>query len=187
MRNIGTIGGSVAHADPAANYSPVLVALGAKFVLRSKGAERIVAAADFYKDVFVTELRATEVLTEIRVPVLGTDVGWEYAKLSRRASDFALVSVAVVLRSDGKGTCADSKVVLGAVGPTPMRVNAVEQALRGKPLKLASAVDAARATVLGPNTPSDVHADAAYRKDVAPVWVRRALEAAITRMSAGRQ
>ena len=185
VRNIGTIGGSAAHADPAANYSPVLVALGAKFVLRSKGAERIVAAADFYKDVFVTELRATEVLAEIRVPVLGADVGWEYAKLSRRASDFALVSVAVVLHSDGKGACADSKVVLGAVGPTPMRVNAVEHALRGKPLKPALAVDAARATVLGPNTPSDVHADAAYRKEVAPVWVRRALEAAITRMSAG--
>ena len=135
----------------------------------------------------MTELRPTEILTEIRVPVLGNDVGWEFAKLSRRASDFALIGVAVVLRNDGTGTCGDSKVVLGAVGPTPVRMNAVEQALRGKPLKLASAVDAARATVLGPNTPSDVHADAAYRKDVAPVWVRRALEVAITRMTAGRQ
>ena len=185
VRNIGTIGGSAAHADPAANYSPVLVALDAKFVLRSKGGERIVAAADFFKSMFVTDLRPIEMLAEIRIPMLTVDTGWEYIKLSRRASDFALVSAAVVLCGDGKGACVDARVVLGSVGPIPLRMQSVEQALRGKPLNKASVEAAARATVLGPDTPSDVHADADYRKEVAPVCVRRALELAVTRMTAG--
>ena len=186
VRNIGTIGGSVAHADPAANYSPVLVALGAKFVLRSKGGERIIAAADFFKNMFVTELRPNELLTEIRVPVLAADAGWEYLKLSRRASDFALINVAVLLRGDGKGACVEANVVLGSVAPVPFRMQGVEQMLRGKALNQASVEAAALATALGPDAPSDVHADAAYRNEVAPVCVRRALEVAVTRMMAGR-
>jgi carbon-monoxide dehydrogenase medium subunit len=185
VRNMGTIGGSVAHADPAANYSPVLIALDAKIVLRSKGSERIVAAGDFYKGMFVTDIRPTEMVTEIRVPVLGKNVGWEYFKLSRRAQDFALVSVAVLLRGDGKGACAEASVVLGSTGPKPVRMNGVENALRGKRLDKAALESAARATALGANIASDVHADAEYRKDVAPVCVRRALEAAAARMTAG--
>jgi carbon-monoxide dehydrogenase medium subunit len=185
VRNIGTIGGSVAHADPAANYSPVLIALGAKFVLRSKTGERVLAAADFYKGIFVTEIRPTEMLTEIRVPVLAKNTGWEYAKLSRRAQDFALIGVAVLLRSDGNGACADASVVLGSVGPLPVRMGGVEKALRGKPLSKTIIENAARATVLGENAASDVHADAEYRKEVAPVCVRRALEAAAARMTTG--
>jgi len=167
VRNIGTIGGSVAHADPAANYSPVLIALGAKFVLRSKTGERVLAAADFYKGIFVTEIRPTEMLTEIRVPVLAKNTGWDYAKLSRRAQDFALIGVAVLLRSDGNGACADASVVLGSVGPLPVRMGGVEKALRGKPLSKTIIENAARATVLGENAASDVHADAEYRKEVA--------------------
>jgi carbon-monoxide dehydrogenase medium subunit len=185
VRNIGTIGGSVAHADPAANYSPVLIALGAKFVLRSKTGERVLAAADFYKGIFVTEIRPTEMLTEIRVPVLAKNTGWDYAKLSRRAQDFALIGVAVLLRSDGNGACADASVVLGSVGPLPVRMGGVEKALRGKPLSKTIIENAARATVLGENAASDVHADAEYRKEVAPVCVRRALEAAAARMTTG--
>ena len=132
---------------------------------------------------FVTDLRPTEMLTEIRVPVLAADAGWEYVKLSRRASDFALVSVAVLLRGDEKGLCTEAHVVLGSVAPVPVRMESVEQVLRGKPLNQASLEAAARATALGPDTPSDVHADAAYRIEVAPVCVRRALEVAVKRMT----
>jgi carbon-monoxide dehydrogenase medium subunit len=186
VRNIGTVGGSVAHADPAANYSPILVALAAKFILRSKGGERIVAAADFFKNMFETDLRPTEMLTEIRIPVLPANTGWEYVKLSRRASDFALVSVAVLLRGDEKGLCTEADVVLGSVAPVPVRMRGVEQVLRGRPLNQASLAAAARATTLGPDTQSDVHADAAYRIEVAPVCVRRALEVAVTRMAGSK-
>ena len=183
---MGTIGGAVAHADPAANYAPVLVALGAKFVLASSKGKRVVPAAEFYKDMFVTALSPTEMLTEIRVPVLGSDVGWEHIKLSRRTSDYALVSVAVVLHADRNRICTRADVVLGSVAVTPLRMDGVEAALRGNAITGASP-DAARATALGPNTPSDVHADAAYRKEVAPVCVRRAVAAAVKRMTPERQ
>lgn len=185
VRNLGTIGGAAAHADPSANYSPALVALGAKLVLRSKSGERVVLAAEFFKDLFLTELRPTELLTEVRVPALGESDGWEYVKLSRRAPDFALVSVAAVVRTNGKRVCSQADVVLGSVGPVPLRASAVEAALRDKPIDRLDAADAARATALGPNTLSDVHADSAYRKEVAPVCVRRALEAAVARMTKG--
>jgi carbon-monoxide dehydrogenase medium subunit len=187
VRNMGTIGGAISHADPAANYSPVLIALGAKFVLRSKTGERIVPATDFYKGMFSTALQPTEMLVEVRVPVLGKDSGWEYSKISRRAQDFALIGVAVVLRGNGKGGCADANVVVGSVGPTPVRMDGVEKALRGKALNAATIEAGARATALGKDVSSDVHADAAYRKEVAPVCVRRALDAAAARMTAGRK
>jgi aerobic carbon-monoxide dehydrogenase medium subunit len=187
VRNMGTIGGSVAHADPAANYAPVLVALGAKLVVRSRDGERMISASEFYKDMFVTALGSTEMLMEICVPVLGPEVGWEHVKLSRRASDFALIGVAVLLHGDGNRVCTSADVVLGSVAVTPTRMEAVQDALRGKPLTAAVAAEAARVTALGPNTASDVHADAAYRKEVAPICVRRGLEAAIIRMMPGRQ
>lgn len=182
VRNLGTIGGAVAHADPSANYPPALIALGAKFVLRSKSGERVVNAADFFKGLFRTELRPVELLTEIRIPVLNAGDGWEYIKLSRRIVDFALVSVAAIVRTDSKGTCVGADVVLGSVGLVPLRVGIVEAALRGRRLDSATIAEAARAVVLGPNTSSDVHADATYRREVAPVCVRRALETALSRM-----
>ena len=185
VRNLGTLGGAAAHADPSANYSPALVALGAKFVLRSKTGERVVAAADFFQGLFQTALQATELLTEVRVPALGAGDGWEYLKLSRRAPDFALVSVAVLVRANGNGSCAGADVVLGSVAAVPLRAEGVEAALCGRRLERLDFEEAARATVLGPNTPSDVHADTAYRREVAPVCVRRALQAAVARMGKG--
>jgi carbon-monoxide dehydrogenase medium subunit len=183
VRNLGTLGGAVAHADPAADYTPVLLALGARLVLRSAKGERVVAASDFFQGLFQTALGPTEMVTEVRVPVLGEGVGWEYLKLSRRASDFALVSVAVLLRRNGGDTLGTAAVVLGAVAPSPFRATTVEDALRGRRLEAGAVTEAARATRLGPDTPSDVHADAAYRREVAPVCVRRALEAAVARMT----
>lgn len=186
VRNLGTIGGSIAHADPSANYPPALVALGAKFVLRSKGGERVVAAGEFFKGLFQTELRPTELLTQVRVPALGAGVGWDYLKLSRRAADFALVSVAVLVHGNKNATVEGADVVLGSVGPVPMRAAAIEAELRGKRVDRLDTAQAARAVVLGPDTLSDVHADATYRREVAPVCVGRALAAAVARMTSGR-
>ncbi len=182
VRNLGTIGGSIAHADPAANYPPVLVALDAQFVLRSAGGERSVAAAQFFKGLFTTDLGPAELVTEVRVPVLAAGTGWEFLKVSRRAADFSIVNVATVIRTDQKGVCAQAVVVLGGVEPVPLRAAAVEAALQGNRLEPATIARAAQRTALGPDTASDVHADAAYRRDVAPVCVRRALEAAAARI-----
>jgi carbon-monoxide dehydrogenase medium subunit len=186
VRNLGTIGGSIAHADPSANYPPALVALGAKFVLHSKTDERVVAAGEFFKGLFQTELRPTELLTEVRVPALGAGVGWEFLKLSRRASDFALVSVAVLVYGKKDATFDRADVVLGSVGPVPTRAAALEADLRGKRVDRLDTAEAGRSVVLGPNTLSDVHADAAYRKEVAPICVGRALQAAVARMTSRR-
>ena len=187
VRNMGTIGGACAHADPSANYPSALVALGAKFVLRSKGGhEREVAAKDFFKDLFVTELTPTELLTEIRVPPLAAGDGWDYFELIRSAVGYAIVSVAVIIRGDGNGTCTGAEVVLGSVASLPLRASDVEAALCGERLDKSRLAEAARATILGAVTPSDVHADTAYRREVAPVCVRRALEAAVARMKPGR-
>jgi carbon-monoxide dehydrogenase medium subunit len=100
--------------------------------------------------------------------------------------DFAMISVAVLVRGDGGGACRGADVVLGSVGPVPWRATDVEAALQGARLEAAQITEAARATRLGADTPSDVHADAAYRREVAPVCVQRALEAAVARMHTGR-
>ncbi len=122
---MGTIGGSIAHADPASDLPTVMVALGAEFVVRGAGgASRTVAAGDFFKGLFTPDLAANEVLTEVRVPVTN-DAGWSYIKFHRRAQDWALVGVAAV-RSNGA-----AHVALTNMGETPLRAAGVEEALGG--------------------------------------------------------
>ena len=183
IRNLGTIGGAVAHADPSADYSPALVALGATVVVRSRAGERFVAAGEFYRGLLEPDLDPTEMVTEVRVPALAAGTCWDYLKLSRRASDFALVNVAVLVRVDDTGNCSQADVVVGAVDVVPWRAEPVERALRGQRLSPQTVVAAACATELGADTLSDLHADAAYRREVAPVCVRRALLAAVARQS----
>jgi len=181
IRNLGTIGGSLAHADPAADYLPVMVALGAEFTLKSKDGERKITAKDFFMDLLTTALRPTEVLTEVRVPRLQNGIGSAYLKLSRRATDFALVGVAVIGRLSKGGTCAGLDVVLGGMGPIPVRARGVEEALKGNRPQAKQLDDASQQAPDGLTPPSDVHADAAYRTEVSKVYVRRALERAFAR------
>lgn len=176
VRNLGTIGGSVAHADPAADYPPVLVALGARMRVRGPRGERTVPADAFFKSFFTTALEPAEVITAVEVPVPPPGTGAVYAKLSRRASDFGLVCVCAVVRPDGGARRVT--VVLGGLGPVPFRAAAAEAVLGGDPPTAALLREAASRAVEGVDPLSDVHADAAYRLAVAPVYVRRALEAA---------
>ena len=167
VRHRGTIGGSVAHGDPASDLPAVLLALDAELVAIGEGGERRIPAADFFTGVFETALGPQDVLTEIRVPALSG--GWAYLKFSRRAQDWATVGVAAVASDGG------AKVGLVSMGATPLRASAVEQAL-------ASGADAAAAAEHadeGTEPPSDVAGSADYRRHLARVLVRRALEQAL--------
>jgi carbon-monoxide dehydrogenase medium subunit len=178
VRHMGTIGGSVAHGDPASDLPTVLVALGAEVVCRGADGERVIAAADFFRGVFETALRPWEVVTEVRVPKLGPDFGWSYLKFGRRAQDWATVGVAAVVRRTN-GTIGDAAVVLTNMGPTPVRAAAVEQRLAGTSPDAVG--DAAAAAADGTSPPGDVNASPEFRQELARVLTKRALEEALTR------
>jgi aerobic carbon-monoxide dehydrogenase medium subunit len=162
VRHMGTIGGACAHGDPASDVPSALVALEGE-LLTSSG--RTIAAADFFQGVFQTALEPTEVLTEIRVPK--TTGGWAYEKFHPRAQDWAIVGVAVA-------TNGGTRVTLTNMGPTPIRATAVEEALAGG----ADPATAAEKATEGTDPIDDPFATAEYRRHLAPILVRRALEAA---------
>ena len=163
VRHRGTIGGSVAHADPASDLPTVLLALDAELVAHGPDGERTIAAASFFGGPFETALGPRDVLTEIRVPKVERGV---YLKHSRRAQDWATVGVAAAV-VDGA-----TRVALASMGPTPLRARAVEDALAGG----ADAVEAAGHTGEGTDPPGDVTGSSEYRAHLAQVYVRRALE-----------
>ena len=130
VRHRGTIGGSLAHGDPASDLPAVMLALGAEFVVVGPGGERTVAAADFFTGVFETAVGPGELLTEIRVPKLGDSAGWSYLKYSRRAQDWATVGVAALVHRDN-GNATAASVALTNMGGTPLRAKSVEDAVAG--------------------------------------------------------
>ena len=174
VRNRGTVGGALAHCDPASDLPAVLLAVDAEVVARSRRGERTIALADFFEGPFQTALAADEVLTEVRLPALSPGRASAYVNLEQAASGFAIAGAAVAL---GKGA-ADARVGVTGVGHVPYRATAVEQALaRG-----ADAASAAAHAAEGQTVNSDIHADAAYRSAIAAVVVRRAIEAAQARL-----
>lgn len=178
VRHRGTVGGSVAHGDPASDLPTVLLALEAELVLKGRKGERTVPAAQFFKGVFETEIEHDELLTEIRVPRLSSEHGWSYLKFNRRAQDWAIVAVAVVLdRSDAKIDAA--KIGLTNMGSTPLRAGAAESALAGAGSD--SVAGAAKLAADGTNPPSDTNASAEYRRHLAQVLTRRAVLEALAR------
>ena len=178
VRHRGTIGGSVAHGDPASDLPTVLLALDAGLVARGPDGERTIAAADFFTGFLETALGPQEVLTEIRVPKLGTWKGWSYVKFNRRAQDWATVGVAAITRRED-GKVEDAAIGLTNMGATPLRARAVEQALAGASVDdVATAVEAADE---GTSPPSDPNGSAEYRRHLARVLARRALEEALSR------
>jgi carbon-monoxide dehydrogenase medium subunit len=173
VRHVGTIGGSVAHADPAGDMGTVLLALGASFVVRGPGgASRIVSAGDFFRGLFEPDLAHDELVAEIRVPKLGAR-GWSYLKFHRRAIDWALVGVAVVTGGNGSGTV----VTLTNLADRPIHAAGVEEALAGG----ADPTTAATRAAEGTSPPSDAFASAEYRQELVKVIARRALEEAMAR------
>jgi carbon-monoxide dehydrogenase medium subunit len=170
VRHMGTIGGSVAHADPASDLPTVLLALDAELVVHGPGGDRTLPASGFWKGIFESELGPQDLLTEIRVPKTA-GAGWSYQKFNPRAQDWAIVGVAAVARN------GSASVALTNMGETPLRASAVEQALAGG----AGAADAAEQALEGTNPPEDALASAEYRRHLAKVLVRRALEEAGSR------
>jgi aerobic carbon-monoxide dehydrogenase medium subunit len=178
VRHRGTIGGSVAHGDPASDLPTVLLALDAGLVARGPDGERTIAAAEFFTGFLETALGPQEVLTEIRVPKLGTWKGWSYVKFNRRAQDWATVGVAAITRRED-GKVEDAAIGLTNMGATPLRARAVEQALAGASVDdVATAVEVADE---GTSPPSDPNGSAEYRRHLARVLTRRALEEALSR------
>jgi len=170
VRHRGTIGGSLAHGDPASDMPSVMLALGADFVVVGSAGERTVPATDLFTGVFETAVGPGELLTEIRVPKLGESTGWAYRKYHRRAQDWATVGVAALVHRDN-GSTVGASVVLAAMGGTPVRAKAVEDAVAGG----ASPVDAAAHAAEGTDPASDTAASAEFRMHLARVLTQRAL------------
>jgi carbon-monoxide dehydrogenase medium subunit len=169
VRHRGTIGGSLAHGDPASDLPAVLLALDAELVAHGPEGERTIAAADFFRGYYETALRSRELLTEIRLPKLA-GAGWAYVKQTRRAQDWATVAVAAVLNGA-------PRVGLTNMGATALRARAVEDALAGG----ADAATAAERADAGTSPPSDASGSADYRRQLVRVLTRRALEEAAAR------
>ena len=176
VRHRGTIGGSLAHGDPASDLPAVMVALDADLVVRGAGGERVVPAAEFFTGVFETAVGPAELLTEIRVPKLGDAAGWSYVKAQRRAQDWATVGVAAIVRHTN-GTIDGASIGLVSMGATPLRATAAEAALAGG----ASIADAAALLAEGTQPASDQAGSSAYRAHLVTVLGRRALDEALAR------
>jgi carbon-monoxide dehydrogenase medium subunit len=165
VRHRGTLGGSLAHADPASDLSAVVLALEGTMVARGPGGERTIPARDFFRSIFESALAPDEVLTEVRIPKL-RGRRWAFSKFNRRAQDWAIVGVAAQVANGG------TRIALVHMGQTALRAAETEAALR----RGASAADAAAVADRGTSPPSDLNASADYRRHLARVLVRRAIE-----------
>lgn len=182
IRNWGTIGGSLAHADPAAEYPAVMVALDATFVAQGPKGEHEISARDFFLGPFTTALEDTELLTRIRIPRPRPGTGWGIEEVARRHGDFALAGAVVVLERSVEGTCRRVAIAVIGANARPVRAMEAEQALAGQPLTAPVLREAAALAVKAIDDPlSDVHGSATYRQRLVPVVVQRALQAATER------
>jgi len=183
VRNRGTIGGNVAHADPASDLPTVLTALGARFSVTGPGGTRTVDTDSFFKGMMTTALGDLDLLSSIEVPAKVVGQGSAYVKFAHPASRYAVIGVAVSLTATTAGTCAAAAVALGGLVPRPIRARSVEKALVGQILsgETISKVAALVAADLGSDVLGDLFASAEYRRAVAPVWVRRAVSRAAER------
>src|SRR5262245_38057416 len=177
VRNMGTIGGSLAHADPAADYPAAIIALGAEMVAEGPKGKRTIKADDFFKGLLTTALAADEILTEIRVPVCGPKVGCAYLKFPHPASRFAVVGVAAVLTVDG-GRVTKAGVGITGAGTKAVRAKGVESGLSGKALDAATIQAAADKAPEGVDVQADLQGSEEYKRHLLKVFARRSIEAA---------
>ena len=181
IRNTATVGGGLAHADPNQDPPPTLIALGATIKATSANGSRVIPLDKFFTDYYETVLNPDEIITELFVPRLPANSGAAYLKfLPRTADDYATVSAAAVLTLDkNKKTIVDARIALGSVGTTPIRATAAEAVLRGQPLKAEAFVEAGEKAKEAVDPVSDFRGSAGYKKEMAAVFVRRALEKAL--------
>ena len=187
IRNRGTIGGSLAHADPAAELPAVMLSLKASFIVSSQAGNRQVPADEFFVSLFSTAVQSGELLTEVRIPAPPERSGFAFQEMSRRHGDFALVGAAAAVKLDRHGKCEDARVALLSVGDRPMLAEQAARVLMGQPPSAESiraAADAASTQDIDPS--SDIHASARYRRQLANVLTRRVLERAFERATAGQ-
>lgn len=178
IRTRGTIGGSLAHADPAAELPAVMLALNATMTLTSSRGTRQIPAGEFFTGLFATALEAGELLTEIQVPRLPPRSGVAFQEFSRRHGDFALAGAAAVVACDESGRCTTARVALLSVGDRPVMPAAVEQTLHGQAPSDQAIREAAAAVAAELDPPGDIHASSRYRRHLAKVLSRRVLERA---------
>ena len=178
VRHRGTVGGSIAHGDPASDLPTVLLALDGEVLAHGPGGDRTIPAGEFFSGLFETALAPNEVLTAIRVPKMSSGTGWSYQKFHRRAIDWAIVGVAAVVHRQN-GSVAGAAIGLTNMDSTPVRASAVESALAGADASPEALASAAAHAAEGTNPPGDTNGSAEYRAELAKVLVRRALEEAV--------
>jgi CO/xanthine dehydrogenase FAD-binding subunit len=184
IRNRGTVGGSVAHADPSAELPVAMAAADARMHVRSARGARTIEAADFFVNHLMTTMEPDELLVEIEVPPMPARTGHAFVEFARRHGDFALAGAAVLLTVDEAGTCRRASIALLAAAPTPFRVTAAEQLLVGATVDQAAAEAAADLAVEAVDPTGDIHGSTEYRKDLIRALVRRGIVAAAERAAA---
>ena len=178
VRNMGTLGGSLAHADPAADWPAAVIALGAELVAEGPKGKRTIKVDDFFKGLLTTALAENEILTEIRVPACGANVKCAYAKFPHPASRFAVVGVAAVLTLDGGGKISKASIGITGAGTKATRAKGVEGAIAGKPADAASIQAAASSAAEGVDVQADLQGSVEYKQHLLRVFAKRAMEAA---------
>jgi carbon-monoxide dehydrogenase medium subunit len=182
IRNRGTVGGSIAHADPAGELGAVMLALGARFYLRGPNGTRDVAASEFFTGLFGTALEADEMLTEVEIPAAAPRTGWAFDEVSRRHGDYALAGLAAAVEVDGDGRCTAARIALLGVSDAPVLAQEAAAALVGQaPTEDAVRAAAEAASQRDIDPPGDIHASPAYRRQLTDVLVRRVLPRAFAR------
>ena len=185
VRNWGTLGGNLAHADPASDLAPTLMALGAEVTVTGSNAERVISLDDFFIGYFETALQPDELLTEIHVPNSGQGSGI-HSKFALRATDLAVVSVAthLIFDPDTRDLCKDARIVMGSVGPTPLRSKRGEDLLKGQTIDAALIEEAARLSAEDAQPTTDINGSEEYKREIVHVLVRRTIKEAQARAPA---
>ena len=180
IRSRGTIGGSIAHADPSAEYPAVLTALEGEVTVRGPRGERVVRAADLFETYLTTTLAADEILVEVRLPAMPEGAGYAFEEFSRRHGDFAIIGIAAMVVRQGE-RCTTARLATAGAGPVPVRLRAAEEVLERDGLGEAAIAAAALRAAEGVQPDSDLHASADYRRHLTGVLTERALARAIAR------
>jgi carbon-monoxide dehydrogenase medium subunit len=181
VRNMGTIGGSLSHADPAGDLPAVAIALNARLITSSTGDHRTLSVDDFFVDLLTTALAPNEILNEIAIPAPPARSGSGYAKFANKASHYAIVGVAAVVGLDANGVCEHASIGVTGAGPVASRASEAEAALRGSRLDDAAVSAAAAAAGAGIDFLDDLHASAEYRAHLTSVFAARAIRQAVAR------
>ena len=181
VRNLATVGGNLAHGDPANDHPATMIALGAQIVATGAKGERVIPIDSFFKSLFETDLKHDEILTEIRMPVPPAKSGGAYFKLERKVGDFATAAVAVQLTLDASGTVQKIGIGMTNVGPTPLRAKKAEAALTGKKPDQATIEQAAKLAADESQPSSDLRGPAEYKRGLIKEFTRRAIAKALER------